>query len=133
MRCAAVPDWQTAPSRAALHERPLQSDRFRFREQSRMSKGVLGLAGLAVLGAALAPMPTPAQAENLGHANRWMAKRFERRVLPEVGYAGKQNRAGQSNQAQSERRGEPTPALLDSQRPRPSPGAGAGRRVPAAK
>jgi hypothetical protein len=56
-------------------------------------KDLRAVAGLAVAGAALTMVPTAVQAEQFDHANRWMAKRFERVAVPEVRYADQPKRS----------------------------------------
>lgn len=54
------------------------------------TRSVRALLAAALLGAPLAMMPTTADAEPFAQAKRWMAKRFERVVTPEVRYADQQ-------------------------------------------
>lgn len=47
-----------------------------------MNRFMLALGGVAALAAALTTAPEPARAEPFAHADRWMAKRFQRAVPP---------------------------------------------------
>ena len=53
-----------------------------------ITMGLRSVAAWAVDGAALGMAPTPAHAGDFDHANRWMAKRFERFARPAVDYTG---------------------------------------------